>query len=110
MNNIYHNFYIKAPIQLLEVPLPLEDFKNEYGSYKTIPQYLSEIGHTVDRLSTDGYFLKGFSFNYKGLKELENKVGEFGLEIGKNIFILSFNEVQEELQKDEWNESTTGTL
>jgi hypothetical protein len=104
MHNIYHNFYIKAPIQLLEVPLPLEDFKNEDGSYKTIPEYLAEINHTVDRFSTDGYFLKGFSFNYQGLKELESKLGEFGLEIGKNIFILSFNEVQEELQKDEWNE------
>lgn len=47
---------------------------------------------------------EGFSFNYKGLKELESKVSEFGLEIGKNIFILSFNEAQEELQKDEWNQ------
>lgn len=106
MLNIYHNFYIKAPIQLLEVPLPLEDFKNEDGSYKTIPQYLAEIGHIVDRFSTDGYFLKGFSFNYKGLRELESKVGEFGLEIGTNIFVLSFNEVQEELQKEEWNETS----
>ena len=106
MNNVYHNFYIKAPVELLEVPLPLEDFKNEDGSYKTIPEYLADIGHTVDRFSTDGYFLKGFSFNYKGLKELESKLGEFGLEIGKNIFILSFNEAQEELQKDELNETS----
>ena len=106
MSNIYHNFYIKAPVQLLEVPLPLEDFKNGDGSYKTIPQYLAEINHTVDRFSIDGYFLKGFSFNYEGLKEFENKVGEFGLEIGKNIFILSFNEAQEELQKGEWNEAS----
>lgn len=103
IKNTYHNFYIKAPVQLLEVPLPLEDFKNEDGSYKTVPQYLAEIGHTVDRFSKDGYFLKGFSFNYKGLKELESKLGEFGLEIGVNIFILSFNEAQEELQKEEWN-------
>ena len=106
MHNIYHNFYIKAPTQLLEVPLPLEDFKNEDGSYKTITEYLAEINHTVDRFSTDGYFLKGFSFNYKGLKELESKLGEFGLEIGTNIFVLSFNEVQEELQKEEWNETS----
>lgn len=106
MNNIYHNFYIKAPTQLLEVPLPLEDFKNEDGSFKTIPEYLAEINHTVDRFSKDGYFLKGFSFNYKGLKELESKLGEFGLEIGNNIFVLSFNEVQEELQKEEWNETS----
>ena len=106
MSNIYHNFYIKAPVQLLEVPLPLEDFKNEDGSFKTIPQYLAEINHTVDRFSIDGYFLKGFSFNYVALKELENKLGEFGLEIGKNIFILSFNEAQEELQKGEWNEAS----
>ena len=41
MSNIYHNFYIKAPTQLLEVPLPLEDFKNEDGSFKTIPEYLA---------------------------------------------------------------------
>lgn len=106
MNNIYHNFYIKAPITLLEVPLPLEDFKNEDGSYKTIPEYLAEINHTVDRFSSDGYFLKGFSFNYKGLKELEGRVGEFGLEIGTNLFILTFNEVQEELQKGIWNETS----
>ena len=53
-----------------------------------------------------GFFLKGFSFNYKGLKEFESKLGEFGLEIGMNIFILSFNEVQEELQKEEWNEAS----
>ena len=106
MSNIYHNFYIKAPTQLLEVPLPLEDFKNEDGSFKTIPEYLAEINHTVDRISTDGYFLKGFSFNYKGLKELESKLGEFRLEIGNNIFVLSFNEVQEELQKEEWNETS----
>ena len=103
MSNIHHNFYIKAPVQLLEVPLPLEDFKNEDGSYKTIPEYLTEIEHTVDRFSTDGYFLKGFSFNYKGLKELESKVGELGLEIGTNLFILTFNEAQEELMKEEWN-------
>ena len=103
MHNIYHNFYIKAPVQLLDVPLPLEDFKNEDGSFKTIPEYLAEIGHTVDRFSTDGYFLKGFNFNYKGLKELESKVGGFGLEIGKNIFILTFNEAHEELLKEEWN-------
>lgn len=106
MNNIYHNFYIKAPITLLEVPIPLEDFKNEDGSYKTIPEYLTEINHTVDRFSSDGYFLKGFSFNYKGLKELESRVGEFGLEIGTNLFILTFNEVQEELQKRIWNETS----
>lgn len=103
MHNIYHNFYIKAPVQLLEVPLPLEDFKKEDGSYKTIPEYLAEIGHTVERFSTDGYFLKGFSFNYQGLKEVESKVGELGLEIDRNIFILTFNEAQEELQKEEWN-------
>lgn len=102
-NNIYHNFYVKAPIQLLEVPLPLEDFKNEDGSYKTIPEYLAEINHTVARFSSDGYFLKGFSFNYKGLKELEGRVGELGLEIGTNLFILTFNEAQEELMKEEWN-------
>ena len=103
INNTYHNFYIKAPVQLLEVPLPLEDFKNEDGSFKTIPEYLAEINHTVDRFSTDGYFIKGFSFNYKELKELESKMGEFGLEIDRNIFILTFNEAQEELQKEEWN-------
>ena len=106
MSNIYHNFYIKAPIQLLEVPLPLEDFKNEDGSFKTIPEYLAEINHTIDRFSTDGFFLKGFGFNYQGLKELESKVSAFGLEIETNIFILSLNEAQEELQKEEWNEAS----
>jgi hypothetical protein len=101
---IYHNFWVKAPVHLLEVPLPLEDFKKEDGTYMNVVEYQASKGHTVDRFSTDGYFLKGFSFNYSGLKELEDKVGEFGLEIGKNIFILTANEVQQELEKDEWNQ------
>ena len=100
---IYENFYIKAPKELLEVPLPLSMFKKEDDSYMNIVEYLATIGHTVDRFSTDGYFIKGFGFNYDGLRELENKAGEFGLEIGINMWILSPVEVHEELSKPEWN-------
>lgn len=103
MNDIYHNFWVKAPVELLEVPLTLTDFKKEDGSYMTVVEYQAGLGHTIDRISTDGYFIKGFSFNYKGLKELEDKASQFGLEIGKNLFIFTINEVQKELEKTEWN-------
>ena len=102
MDKLYQNFYIKAPEQILHIPLPLSMFKKEDDSYMTILEYLATLGHTVEQFSSDGYFLKGFGFNYQGLKELENKVGEFGLEVGKNIWILSPVEVYEELEKDIW--------
>lgn len=102
-NDIYHNFWVKAPVELLNIPLPLEDFKKEDNSYMTIIEYQAALGHTVDRVSTDGYFIKGFSFNHKGLKELEDKASQFGLEIGKNLFIYTISEVQKELEKKEWN-------
>lgn len=107
---IYENFYIKAPNDLLEVPLPLSMFKKEDESYMTIVEYLSTIGHTADRFSTDGYFIKGFGFNYNGLKELESKASDFGLEIGTNMWILSPTEVYEELAKDEWNLKRGGVV
>lgn len=103
MNDIYHNFWVKAPVALLEVPLPLADFKKEDGSYMNVVEYQATKGHTIDRVSTDGYFIKGFSFNYTGLKELEEKANQFGLEIGKNLFIFTITEVQKELEKEIWN-------
>lgn len=107
----YENFYIKAPIQLLSVPLPLEAFKkkDEQGEYldpiefMTIPEYLATINHTVSRFSKDGkYFLKGFGFNIKGLDEMRNKFSDFNLTLDKDIWILSIEEKQEELSKPEW--------
>lgn len=100
---IHENFYIKAPKELLEVPLPLSMFKKEDNSYMNIVEYLATIGHNVDRFSTDGFFLKGFGFNFDGLKELETKTSDFGLEIGTNLWILSPAEVYDELSKPEWN-------
>ena len=102
MSELYQNFYIKASKELLNVPLPLSMFKKEDDSYMTVVEYLSTIGHTVDRFSSDGFFLKGFGFNYQGLKELESKLKDYGLEVGKNIWILSPVEVHEELEKDIW--------
>lgn len=100
---IYENFYIKAPKELLEVPLPLSILKKEDNSYMNIVEYLATIGHTVDRFSTDGFFLKGFGFNFDGLKELETKTSDFGIEVGTNLWILSPVEVYDELSKPEWN-------
>ncbi len=107
----YENFYIKAEVGLLEFPLPLKDFikKDEEGQevegeYYTIPEYLATRGHTVSRYSPDSkYFIKGFAFNLEGLDELRNNLSGFGLELGTNIWILSPNEVHEELTKPEWN-------
>ena len=109
---IYHNFYIKAKVELLEVPLPLKAFMKlsddgvalDPVEYMTIPEYLKTINHTVDRISSDGYFIKGFGFNLAGLDELRSKFVDFGLTLGENVFILSPGEIGEELAKPEWSQ------
>ncbi len=110
---IYQNFYIKAPVKLLGVPLPLKEFikKDEQGQpldpveYMTIPEYLTTFNHRVSRYSNDGtYFIKGFGFNLSGLDELRAKLADFGLTLGTDIWILSPAEVQIELQKREWKQ------
>lgn len=95
---------------MLEVPLPLTEFQKKDedgnivdGEYYTIPEYLATRNHTVERYSNDGYFIKGFGFNYDGLKELESKLEEYGMSIGTNFWVLSPAEVQEELAKEEWD-------
>ena len=101
---IYENFYIKANVELLEVPLPLEAFKKEDGSYYTIPEYLSTYGHTVTRFSNDKtMFIKGFGFTFKGIQEMTTKLADFGLEVDVNFWILSPAEVVEELKQPMWN-------
>jgi len=101
---IFNNFYIKANVELLEVPLPLEAFKKEDGSYYTIPEYLSTYGHTVTRFSNDGsMFIKGFGFTYKGIQELTGKLADFGLVVDQNFWVLSPEEVAEELKLPIWN-------
>jgi len=100
---LFENFYIKANVELLEVPLPLEAFKKEDDSYMTIPEYLATFGHKVTRFSNDGsMFIKGFGFTYKGIQELTGKLADFGLGVDQNFWILSPAEVKEELAKPEW--------
>ena len=108
----YENFYIIAPVGMLNIPLPLKDFqkKDEDGelvvdSYMTIPEYLLtlETPHTVERFNNDNTkFCKGFAFNLDGLHELEQSVGAFGLTVGEDILMLSPGQIKEELAKNEW--------
>jgi len=106
---IFQNFYIVAPVAMLEIALPLAAFKkiddegNEDGYY-TIPEYLTTISHTVSRYSADNTkFCKGFGFNLAGIDELRGKLGDYGLTLGEDLLILSPGEVQDELAKPEWN-------
>lgn len=103
---IYENFFIKAPVKMLEVPLPLAGFvkpNTDPVEYYTIVEYLGTINHTVERFTNDGkFFVKGFGFNLAGIDELRAKLGDFGLELGTNIWILSPGEIGEELAKSEW--------
>jgi len=110
---IYENFYIKAPVQLLGVPLPLKEFikTDEQGQpldpveYMTIPEYLATFNHKVTRFNNGKtFFIKGFGFNLSGLDELRTKLADFNLELGADIWILSPAEVQDELKKPEWQE------
>ena len=106
---VFENFFIKAKVEVLSLPLPLQSFQKTddtgaviVGEYYTIPEYLATFNHTVERYSNDGYFIKGFGFNLTGIDELRAKLGVFGLELGTNIWILSPAEVQDELKKPEW--------
>jgi len=111
MSSTYQNFYIKAPVAILEVPLPLAEFAklddegNEDGFY-TIPEYLAAQNHTIERFSSDGYFAKGFAFNIVGLDEMRSKFADFGMTLGADVFILSPGEIHEELAKPEWSDET----
>ena len=101
---IFSNFYIKANVELLEVPLPLEAFKKEDGSYYTIPEYLATYGHTVTRFSNDKtMFIKGFGFTFKGIQDMTTKLATFGLIVDENFWILSPAEVVEALKQPIWN-------
>ena len=111
MSNTFQNFWIVAPTAILDTPLPVVSFekRNEEGfvidgEYLSINEYLAERGHTTPRQNNDGTkFVKGFPFSYTGIKDVEAKIGGFGLEIGTDVLILNQDEVQEELAKDEWN-------
>jgi len=102
---IFNNFYIKAPVGMLEIPIELTAFDKGDGTYYTIPEYLATYNHTVDRFTTDGtMFLKGFGFTIKVLDELRAKLADYGLTEDTNFFILSQPEAVEELSKPEWQE------
>ena len=108
---MYDNFYVKAPIELLNVSIPISDFAKQDCSYMTITEYLSSKGKRITYInSSNTLFIQGFTFNLDGLDELRNKLSEFKLELGLNIWILSPNEAREELSKEEWNETKTSTL
>ena len=105
---IYENFFIKAPVEMLEVPLPLAGFAKpdtDPVEYYTIVEYLGTINHTVERFTNDGkFFVKGFGFNLSGIDDLRSKLGDFGLTLDANIWILSPAEVQDELKNPEWQD------
>lgn len=42
MSELYQNFYIKAPKEMLNVPLPLSMFKKENDIYMTIGEELEK--------------------------------------------------------------------
>jgi len=104
---IFENFYVKAKVEMLKVPLPLSAFlkPNTTDKYYTIPEYLATLNHTVERFSNDGYFIKGFGFNIAGLDELRTKFSAYGMTFGVDVFILSPKEVQDELALPEWQEA-----
>lgn len=108
----YENFYIKAPVGMLGIPLPLVAFEKPIDNtdverHYTIPEYLAVSGHTVKRFSNDGvFFLKGFGFNIAGLDEMRVKLGDYGMIENTNFFILSHPEAIEELATANWTIDT----
>ena len=110
---VFENFFIKAKVEVLGLPLPLQSFQKTddtgaviVGEYYTIPEYLATFNHTVERYSNDGYFIKGFGFNIQGLDEMRTKFANFGMTFDVDVFILSPVEVLEELAKPEWQDDT----
>ena len=102
MSKIIQNFYIKAPVVLLDQPFNLGVFKKDDGTYMTINEYLISLNQTVERFSTDGYFLKGFGFSFAALMEIQNMLPNAGLTLDVDFFILNENEALEELTKPIW--------
>ena len=106
---IYQNFYIKSPVEMLDIPLPLEAFlkpadNTDTERYYTINEYLASINQTIERWTNDGvYFLKGFGFDIDSLDELRLLLPDYGLEEKVNFFIVSPGQVGVELAKPEWN-------
>ena len=106
-NNFPTNWLVKAPTALLDVVLvgvvatqTLDTDGNTVDN--SIRSYLASSGQTIELFSTDDYFLKAFNFTRKGLKEIEVKMNEYGLEEEVNFWFLNFAEHLEELNKDEW--------
>ena len=107
-NNFPTNWYVKSPIALLDVVLvgveatqTLDTDGNIVDN--SIRSYLASTGQTVELFSTDGYFLKAFNFTRKGFKEIEAKLGEYGLVEEENFWFLNYTEHLEELKKSEWS-------
>ena len=106
---IYTNFYVVAPVAMLNIPLPLGAFlkpieNTDVERYYTIPEYLATYSHTVERFSVDGtMFCKGFGFNIDTLDELRLKMPDYGLVEGTSLFIYNQPEVLTLLATPEWN-------
>jgi len=113
-NIIFDNFYVMAPTQALYVPLPLDDFKKrdrdgellDPVEYMTIPEYLAIRNQTVEIFNRDKtMFVKGFGFDLDHLDALRENLGRFGLQLNKNVFILTYNKMHEILDLPEWSEA-----
>jgi len=104
MSKIIQNFYIVAPVALLDQPFNLAVFKNQDSTYMSINTYLANINQTVERFSQDGFFLKGFGFDFATLKEVELLLPSIGLTLDTDFFILNENEALKELETLRWQE------
>ena len=101
------NFYIVAPVAILETPLPIEVFsyidENGVQTYHDIVSFLATHGHTVDRFSNDkSKFCKGFEFSISTLDEVRARFVEFNLAEGIDVLILTHKEALELLATPEW--------
>jgi len=104
----FENFYITAPVQMLEVPIDMALFKNEDDTYMTIKEWCTSIGHEAPRVSLDGtLFVKGFPFNMAGVMEFINKLPSYGLEYGVNVNGYNVAEIAEVLATAEWSDNVS---
>ena len=103
------NYYLIAPTAMLGQTIDTPVFKKydeegiDTGELYTIQEFVEVGGHTIVRYSNDeSMFCKGFCVSMDTADEIKAILPSYGLTYGVHVKFLTSLEVDEELSKDEW--------
>lgn len=100
----FQNFYLKGKVELLDLPIGLPGFEKEDGTYMNVVEYLQTQNHTIERFSSDGFFLKGFGMSVDFIDALREFLSNKGFVYKVDYFLITEASVHEELAKDIWKD------